>query len=174
MGCRMLIFDKFTSFCPNPQTTLISRHTVHQVYIDCHLFLLLIKQKNCVKKNLNQICNTFWLFYRSSCLGCLRSLSESKVLYIHPQIKCLSWKAETAFHHCWGVKSSFKLVWMEFTFPCNSLIGYSFEVALLLKCLTQNFLSKPGISHPSVIESPLRLWAQHNNLLPEPSRPLIR
>jgi hypothetical protein len=29
----------------------------------------------------------------------------------------LSWKAETTFHYCWEVKSSFKLVWMESTSP---------------------------------------------------------
>jgi hypothetical protein len=31
------------------------------------------------------------------------------------------------FHYCWRVKSSFKLVWTESTFPCNSQIGYSFK-----------------------------------------------
>jgi hypothetical protein len=31
------------------------------------------------------------------------------------------------FHYWWRVKSSFKLVWMESTLPCNSLIGYSLK-----------------------------------------------
>jgi len=38
-----------------------------------------------------------------------------------------SWKAETTFHFCWWVKSSFQLVWMESTTPCNSLLGQSFS-----------------------------------------------
>ncbi len=46
----------------------------------------------------------------------------------HPQtlLKDLlqSWKPETTFHYCYGVKSTFKLVWMESTSPCNSLNGY--------------------------------------------------
>jgi hypothetical protein len=40
-----------------------------------------------------------------------------------------SLKAETTFHYCWRVKSWFKVVWMESTSPCNSLIGYSWSGA---------------------------------------------
>jgi hypothetical protein len=40
---------------------------------------------------------------------------------------------ETRFRYCWRVKSSFKLVWMESTYPCNSPFV---EAALLLIGLT--------------------------------------
>jgi hypothetical protein len=38
-------------------------------------------------------------------------------------------KTETTFHHCWRVKSSLKLVWMESTStsPRNSRIGHSLK-----------------------------------------------
>ncbi len=70
-----------------------------------------------------------------------------------------SWKAETTFHNCWGVKSSFKLVWMESISPCDSLIGYSVDGALLLIGLTQiYFWQIPFLAkHPCVKESPFGL-----------------
>ncbi len=47
---------------------------------------------------------------------------------MQPNLTILSWKIETTFHYCWSlVKSSFKLVWMESTSPCNSLIGHSLK-----------------------------------------------
>jgi hypothetical protein len=36
-------------------------------------------------------------------------------------------KAEMPFHYCWVVNTSFKVVWMESTSPCNSLIGYTLK-----------------------------------------------
>ncbi len=45
-------------------------------------------------------------------------------------------ETETILHYCWRVKSSFKLVWMESSSPCNSLFGYSLKVAPLLIGLT--------------------------------------
>jgi hypothetical protein len=39
----------------------------------------------------------------------------------------ISWKTETTFNYCWRVKSSFKLVWIESTSSCNSLIGHSLK-----------------------------------------------
>jgi hypothetical protein len=48
------------------------------------------------------------------------------------------------FHYWWRVKSSFKLVWMESTSTCNSLIGLPIEMALQLFGLAKSHLSKTG------------------------------
>ncbi len=49
-------------------------------------------------------------------------------MYVPSTFLCRqSRKAETTFHYCWEIKSSFKLVWMESTIPCDSLIGYSLK-----------------------------------------------
>ncbi len=48
----------------------------------------------------------------------------------------LSWKTETTLHCCWRLKSSLKLVWMESTSPCNSLIGHSLKWRCMLIVLT--------------------------------------
>jgi hypothetical protein len=52
--------------------------------------------------------------------------SIRQVLYRLPTEQ--SSEIETTFHHYyWRLKSRFKLVWMESTFPCNTLIGYSLK-----------------------------------------------
>ncbi len=55
-----------------------------------------------------------------------RSLCEHDMCSLFP-LSLQSWKAGTTFHYCWEVKCSFKLVWMESSSPCNSLIGHSLK-----------------------------------------------
>ncbi len=53
-------------------------------------------------------------------------------------------ETETIFHFCWMVKSSFKLVWMESSSPCNSLISYSLKWhCCSLVCRISLFWKKP-------------------------------
>ncbi len=58
---------------------------------------------------------------------------SSGELILGEQYRLQSSETET-FHYCWRVKSSFRLVWMESTSPCNSLLLV--EVALLLIGMT--------------------------------------
>jgi hypothetical protein len=48
---------------------------------------------------------------------------------------------------------------MESTVSCNSLIGYSLQVAPLLICLIKISETKSGFDNPTIIESPPRLQA---------------
>ncbi len=63
----------------------------------------------------------------SSFISWLAFLLVSKPNIFLLDARSQSWKTETTFHYCWRVKSCCKLVWMESTFPCNSLIGYSLK-----------------------------------------------
>ncbi len=49
-----------------------------------------------------------------------------------------SWKAETTFHYCKEIKSGFKLVWKEFTFPCDSSLKWHFCSLVWPKTLKHN------------------------------------
>ncbi len=75
--------------------------------------------------------------------------------------------AETTFHYCWEVKSSFKPGWMESSFPCNSLIGHSLNwrccsLVLPISGLTkssfdplarhQSSFKLPALAHRRLIE----------------------
>ncbi len=71
------------------------------------------------------------------------------------------YETETTFRYCWRIKSSFKLVWMESTSPCNSRIGYLLvEVALLLIGLAQISFVKLVFDRQGGDQSSFRLSAQ--------------
>jgi hypothetical protein len=50
-------------------------------------------------------------------------------------------EAETTFHYCWRLKSSFKPVWMESIYSCNSPIGYFWKWRCC-SLVCQNLLDK--------------------------------
>jgi hypothetical protein len=57
-----------------------------------------------------------------------RNLSNHMVVWQVSTGNMTIWvERERRLHYCWRVKSGFKLVWIESTFPCNSLIGYSLK-----------------------------------------------
>ncbi len=51
-------------------------------------------------------------------------------------------EAETTFHYCWRIKSSFKLAWKESISTCNSLIVYSLKYHAAAHWSDQNLLDK--------------------------------
>ncbi len=61
-------------------------------------------------------------------------------------IEFQSSEAETTFHYCWRVRSSFKLVWMESTSPCNSLLDYSLKWCCCSLVWPKSLLSKTGFN----------------------------
>ncbi len=77
----------------------------------------------------------------------------------------LSLKIETIFHYCWRVKSSFKLVWLELTSPCNSLIGRSLKWRC---CFLVYFLTKTSFDPLGRDQSSFRLPALLSTPTPPP------
>ncbi len=51
-------------------------------------------------------------------------------------------EAETTFHYCWRIKSSFKLAWMESISTCNSLIVHSLKYYAAAYWSDQNLLDQ--------------------------------
>ncbi len=59
----------------------------------------------------------------------------------------LSSETETTFHFCWRVISSFKMVWMESTLPCNALISHSLRWRCCSLVWPKSLFSKTGFDH---------------------------
>jgi hypothetical protein len=74
-------------------------------------------------------------------------------------IEFQSSEAETPFHYCWRVRHSFKLVWMESTSQCNSLLGYTLMWCCCSLVWPKSVLSKTGFNRLGRDQSSLRLSA---------------
>jgi hypothetical protein len=69
-------------------------------------------------------------------------------------------ETEKTFHDCWWIKSSIKLVWMESSSPCNSLMGYSLKWrCCVLIGLTQISFVSNGFDRLGREQSSFRLSA---------------
>ncbi len=73
-------------------------------------------------------------------------------------VQFLSWKVETAFHYCWRVKSSLKLVWMNLPPLASPWLAARWSCAAG-HWSDQNLFDKILFWPPVWIESPLRLRA---------------
>ncbi len=71
-------------------------------------------------------------------------------------------ETETTFHYCWRANSSFKLVGMESTSPCRSLIGYTLKWHGCWLVWPKSILSKTGFDRLGRDQSSFSLSAQRD------------